>query len=431
MNSSSESPNKYSRWIVIFCLVFGGEMIFSLPFHVARYFRPLLLEVLNLTQTELGDVQAMYGIMAMIAYFPGGLLADRFSARKLMALSLVATGLGGFYFAQLPGQTGLYFVFGWWGVTTVFLFWAALIKSTREWGGNLAQGKAFGILDGGRGLMAAAASSIAVIILSFYLPDQVEGATELQRKQGMRSVIYLYTGLTILSGILVWFFVSDTERGKANGERVMWSRMKSVFMTKTVWLQAVIVVCAYCAYKGGDYYAGYAMQALDLNELEAPFFVSYASYFRAVAAIAAGFIVDRFSASKVITWLFGLLAGSYILLAMITPTPELYLVIYIDLIITFIAFYGLRGVYFALLQETKVSSKMTGTAVGLISVVGYTPDVFFYALSGRILDASPGFEGYQHFYLMLAGFSVAGMLAVMLLVKLNSGKISIIGQTSG
>lgn len=424
MNKLNQNQKPYSRWLVIFSLVFAGEMIFSLPFHVARYFRPMLLEVLELSQTELGDVQAVYGIMAMLAYFPGGLLADRFSAKKLMALSLFATGLGGFYFAQFPGQTGLYFVYGWWGMTTVFLFWAALIKATRQWGGKLAQGKAFGILDGGRGLIAAAASTIAVLILSSFLPVNLEDATDEQRKHGMQGVIYLYTFLTLLASILVWIFISDTGIEKSNKQKNVFDGFKVVMKKKVVWLQAIIVVCAYCAYKGADYYSGYAMEALQLDELEAPFFVSYASYLRAVGAIAAGLIVDRFSASKVIASLFGILIVTYLLLSFLSPTPDIYLTIYIDLIITFLAFYGLRGVYFALLEETKISSGMTGTAVGLISVVGYTPDVFFYSLSGRILDASPGIEGYQNFYLTLAGFSAAGILSVLLLMRFNKIKLS-------
>ncbi|RLD31329.1 MAG: MFS transporter, partial [Bacteroidetes bacterium] len=88
MPDSLPVKNKFSRWFVIFSLVFAGEMIFSLPFHVARFFRPTLLDVFNLTNTELGDIIAVYGITAMLAYFPGGALADRFSARKLMTLSL-------------------------------------------------------------------------------------------------------------------------------------------------------------------------------------------------------------------------------------------------------------------------------------------------------------------------------------------------------
>jgi hypothetical protein len=120
----------------------------------------------------------------------------------------------------------------------------------------------------------------------------------------------------------------------------------------------------------------------------------------------------------VIAWLFGILVVSYLLLGALVPDPGKYLVIYVDLIVTFIAFFGLRGVYFALLEETKITAGVTGTAVGLISVIGYTPDVFFYSLSGRILDASPGISGYMHFYLMLATFSVIGMLAAGFLLRI-------------
>jgi hypothetical protein len=34
----------------------------------------------------LGDLFAVYGVTAMLAYFPAGSPADRFSARKLMAV---------------------------------------------------------------------------------------------------------------------------------------------------------------------------------------------------------------------------------------------------------------------------------------------------------------------------------------------------------
>ncbi|MCF6170415.1 MAG: hypothetical protein L3J66_05480 [Bacteroidales bacterium] len=70
---------------------------------------------------------------------------------------------------------------------------------------------------------------------------------------------------------------------------------------------------------------------------------------------------------------------------------------------------------FALLEETKIAGTLTGTAVGLISVIGYTPDAFFNSLAGRILDASPGPEGFQHFYMVLGAFSGVGLLATLLL----------------
>ncbi len=408
-----------SRWLTIFSLVFAGEMIFSLPFHVARFFRPTLLEVFQLTNTELGDSIAMYGIMAMLAYFPGGALADRFSARKLMTMSLIATGLGGIYFAQIPGQVGLFFLFGYWGITTILLFWAAMIKATRVWGGHLAQGKAFGILDGGRGLVAAGAASLAVFILSRLMPENIENASALERRKALEAVIYLYTFLTMVAAGMTWFLIVDSKEKANPKSESLFMGIKKVLRNKVVWLQAIIVVCAYSAYKGLDYYSLYAVDLLGMNEVDAAYFVSGASYLRAVSAIAAGLIVDRLSASKVITLLFGFLVVCYILLSFLTPNINFFAIITSNMIITFIAVYGLRGVYFALLEETRVAGNLTGTAVGLISVIGYAPDAFFNSLAGRIIDANPGLKGHQQFYMMLTVFAIIGLLTTIILVYYN------------
>lgn len=417
-----EYQKPYSRWLMMFSLVFAGEMIFSLPFHVVRIFRPTLLEVFNLTNTEIGDSMALYGLMAMLAYFPGGTLADRFSARKLMTISLFATSLGGIYFAQIPGHTGLTLVYGWWGVTTIFLFWAAMIKATREWGGPYSQGKAFGILDGGRGLIAAGAATLAVYILSSLMPENIDSASVEDRKLALKAVIYLYTFLTMIAAVFVWFFISEPAISKNSKKKKLWSGLGKVMSNRVVWLQAIIVVCAYSAYKGLEYYTLYGVDVLGMNEVEASLLMSNALYLRAVGAIAAGLVVDRFSASKVISWLFGGMVVTYLLLSFLIPNPSIFWLIYAEIFITFLAVYGLRGVYYALLEETKVSGYLTGTAVGLISVIGYTPDVFFNSLAGRVIDANPGLVGHQHFYLVLAGFSTAGLMATVILIFLKNQK---------
>lgn len=401
----------------MFTLVFAGEMIFSLPFHVIRIFRPTLLEVFNLTNTEIGDSMAIYGIMAMLTYFPGGTLADRFSSRKLMSISLLATGLGGLYFAQIPGHLGLTILFGWWGMTTIFLFWAAMIKATREWGGKLSQGRAFGILDGGRGLIAAGAATLAVVILSSFLPAQSEDASLEEKRQALQMVIYFYSYVTVLASALVWIFILDTNKKQTRQEKKLWKLIQAVVKQKIVWMQAIVVVCAYSAYKGLEYYTLYAVDVLGMSAVDASFFMSNALYIRAGAAVAAGFIVDRFSASKVISWLFAGLVICYFSLSVLYPNSYFPIIIYVDIITTFIAVYALRGVYFALLEETKVPGALTGTAVGLISVIGYTPDVFFNSVAGRIIDASPGIGGHQHFYMMLTGFSVAGLLTTSIISR--------------
>ncbi len=354
----------------------------------------------------------------MLSYYPGGAIADRFSARKLITTSLIATAIGGFYMAEIPSQTGLTFLFAYWGITSILLCWAALIRTTRDWGGHWEQGMAFGLLDGGRGLIAAAVATSSVFFFSLVLPTDLEAVTELQRKQALQAVILNYTLTTIIAGILVWFIIPDSDNNNASTSNPIVS-MREVLFQPVVWLQAVIVICAYCGYKGLDNYALYAVDVLGMNEVESARFTSIAAYLRPVAAITAGFLVDRTSASKIIGVAFIFLLLSYSFLAF-SSTPLLITnIIFANLIITFVAVFAIRGVYFALLEETNISKNITGTAVGLISVIGFTPDVFFAAITGRMLDNAPGVIGHQHFFMLLAVISVIGMIATILLAHNN------------
>ena len=79
--------------------------------------------------------------------------------------------------------------------------------------------------------------------------------------------------------------------------------------------------------------------------------------------------------------------------------------------VTCAAVFGLRGVYFALMEESRVPEHLTGTAVGLISLVGFTPDIFVAPVAGWLLDHDPGLAGHQHFFVFLAGFAALGLLA--------------------
>jgi hypothetical protein len=73
--------------------------------------------------------------------------------------------------------------------------------------------------------------------------------------------------------------------------------------------------------------------------------------------------------------------------------------------------YAIRSLYFAVMQSGKIPLVLTGTAVGLISLIGYTPDIFAGPAMGYLLDASPGLEGHQHVFWMLAVFSFIGGIA--------------------
>ena len=56
-------------------------------------------------------------------------------------------------------------------------------------------------------------------------------------------------------------------------------------------------------------------------------------------------------------------------------------------IITGIGTYGLRSLYFSAVKEGDVPYAFMGTAVGIISVIGYTPDIFMGPLMGFLFSS--------------------------------------------
>mgnify|MGYP001454899697 FL=1 len=399
-------------------LVLAGEIIFGLPFHLARFFRPTYLDVFNISNTNLGDVYAVYGLTAMISYFFGGMLADKYSPRILMSLSLVLTSIGGFYISTIPELSTIFIIYGFWGITTIFLFWSAMIKATKEWGGEYSQGKAFGILDGGRGLFATVVSLIAIYLFTSFLTQEVALANPSEKRKAFQSVIILYSSLTLLIGIIVWLFLPDNNADVKRKESIF-KNLNKVIKNPLVWLNAGIIVCAYSAYKGLDNTTLYAHEVLGMNEVDAAKAFSYGSLIRPIAAIAAGIIADRWISSRVILVMFSCLTLIFALLAM-SDTMLLYpAVVLLNIYITFFLVFAIRGIYFAVVQETKVNSNVTGTAAGVISFIGFTPDIFFGSISGRILDANPGVVGHQNYFLFLTVIAFFGIVIPFIFRKIS------------
>ncbi|MEM9368212.1 MAG: MFS transporter [Planctomycetota bacterium] len=407
------------RWLCILALVTAGEAIFFLPFVLPRVFRPTLLDVFGLTNFELGLAFSLYGVTAMIAYFPGGPLADWFDSRKLMAVALVTTAIGGLVMAAYPSVLTLKILYAYWGLTTILLFWAPLIRETRVWGGERLQGRAFGLLDGGRGLVAALIASSAVWLFSVFMPDELETTSLEWKRQALRQVIFLFAGITFGSAIFIWIAIPRRVQPRVVAAEPFRLRgMGKVLAMPTVWLQSLVVVCAYVGYKGLDDVSLYARDVLRFDDVAAARTSTLSMWIRPVAAIAAGFLADRYGAARMSIasmLVFGLGCLS-IAVGMLRPgMTGLFLAI---LVSTSAAVFALRGLYFALMQEARVPLGLTGTAVGIVSVIGYTPDVFMGPLTGYLLDRWPGEAGHQWVFAVLSVAAFLGLIVSMLFWRL-------------
>ena len=398
-------------------LILAGEAVYTLPFHVTRFFRPSVLEVFGLSNTELGAAQAVYGVVAMLAYFPGGPLADRFPARKLLAASLWSTAAGGLYMTTAPGYLGSLLLWGFFGLTSILLFWAALIRATREWGGIDEQGRAFGLLDGGRGLLAALLASAGAALFNFMFPEGYAVASPAERREALQFIILSYTAVTAAAGVFVWLVLHD---GHPAGEPGLegwkprtedtWHHIARVLKLPAVWYASLIVLCAYVGYKGFDNYALYAVQGWGKSEVEAAALAALAAWMRPLAALGAGLLGDRYLVSRMTVLSFALLLVSQLTFALVTPSQGLAWLLISNMLMGSVMIFGLRALYYALFEEAAIPAAVTGTAVGVVSVLGYTPDVFVSYFGGVLLDRSPGLAGHQHYFLFLAAFAALGLI---------------------
>ena len=408
------------KFLILALLILSGEFIYFLPYVLSRVFRPTFLDVFQLNNFQLGSLFSVYGIVALLSYVYGGVITDKYSPRKLMSSALFLTALGGLVLASYPSYKTLQILYGYWGFTSVFLFWGAMIKATRLWGGDNKQGKAFGFLDGGRGIVAASMGSIGVFIFSIILTTDIESASVIERLEAFRYVILFSSFMVAFIGLLVFIFLRSSEEKSTNVKSSLNSltNIKHVLKNESIWLLMIIIMCAYVGYKVTDIYSLYASEVMFYDQIEAAKVGAVQLYLRPIVCIMIGLLADK---TKNMFWIiFGfitMLIGA-VIFSLGFIQPDMNFIFFLSLVVLAVGTYSIRALYFAVLKEAKVPFALTGTAVGLISVVGYSPDIFAGPIMGYLLDTYPGVVGHQYVYLILVVFSVIGLIASLRFARL-------------
>lgn len=396
----------FRRWLIMICLCLSGGIIFFLPHLREVYYIPLR-NALHLSNTQLGVLMSVFGTTSMISYLPGGWLADRFSPRKLLTISLLSTGFSGLYFATFPSYRVCIILHAFWGVSCVLTFWAALIKATRNWAPSTEQGRAFGILESGRGITEVLSSTALIAIFAKL------GSGNL----ALSWVIILFSGLNIIIGIMTYFTLYDSPRDRPDlkEEKIGIHDILKVLKMPVVWLISIVILAAYSAYWGSYYFTPYATDAFKMSVVFGGALGVGKMWLKPLPALGAGFLGDKIGPSRTCALAFVILIVSFGIFTFIPTRPSLVLILISNTAVAALAIFALRGVYFALLEEGGVPLALTGMATGALSVIGYTPDIFMPMLGGVLLDRYPGALGFRYFFAFIAVLSIFGLLAAAII----------------
>lgn len=389
------------KYGTLLLLAAGAGIIFQLPYIRETFYVPIQ-NAMNLTNEQMGLLSSGYAAMATLSYFVGGIIADKFSARKLLTFSFLATGALGLWFSTFPGFQISRIIFILMGISTIITYWSACIKATRMLGTEEEQGRLFGLQEGLRGVLNALLVFGMTAAFSAFA-DEVMGAA---------AAIRVCSISVIIIGILNWFVIEDTRANEQTES--LGSVVKGMFkclLIPRVWLLVGIIFTAYSVYGLIGYVTTYAQQFYGMTATTAATLGGVRYLLQGVGGIVGGFLADKLhSRMKVIGGGCIGLAVSFGIYIVLPGTPGLCGAVIGNFFFGLIFIYAVRSQYFAVHQDADIPLSLSGRVSGISSALGYLPDVFMYTLVGGWMD-SYGRCGYNMTWIYAI---VAALLCVLL-----------------
>ena len=408
--------DKVKKYLAIFALGISGASIYLLPY-IKYIFYDQQIAAMEITNKQSGLLLSMYAIGNMILYIPGGILADKLSPKKCLMYSLITTtALSILYGVTL--SYGLALVI--WlllSLTTVLVFWAALLKAVRIIGSEEEQGRMFGLYYSINGVSGAIFNAIA-------LWASTHGSNP---RAVIFNVVMVYSVATAISALCVFLFVKENKTQKLDNikqkddEKFNFKDVVGLLKNPSVWIISLIVFCGYSLYSSTSYFTPYLTSVVGVSPTESGIFSIIRNYLFLLLAPVSGYLADKVfkSSSKWIMIGFSILVVLFIGV-MVIPAGTSAAIISIYTLLPGAFGLAVYGIVFSVMGEAKIPAKVTGTVIGIASVIGYSPDLFMSTMFGGWLDKF-GNSGYNYIFMYLAATSLVGLVAAYL-VRRNASK---------
>jgi len=402
------APN---RWLVFCILTFSGGIAFKLSSMKDMFYVPMQ-QFMGLTNTQIGGALSAYGIVQTIGLIFGIYICDMISKKYMIGGSLVGMGLVGIYLSTFPGYWGFLAAFGVLAVLGEVTYWPVLLKAIRLLGDEKTQGRMFGFLEMGRGVVDVIIASSALAIFK----AMGEGAAAL------RGGLIFLSVMTAFAGVLCLIFVPNDEKrvgqdGKeVNKAQSAFDGMMQAVKSVDIWAVALNGFTVYCVYCGLTYFIPFLNQIYFLPATAVGMYGIINQYgLKMVGGSVGGFMSDKVckSAAKYIRvgFLLCIVAMAAFLMVpheAIGATGNWVLGAACTLGFGAIVF-TMRAVFFAPMDEVKVPAEITGAAMSLASLVIYLPNAFAYVIYGNFLDRYPGITGFRIVFCIMIGWAVIGL----------------------
>lgn len=406
---SKTSTYSVKQTMRVLALAWTYMAAFLLPYIQYTFYMPML-EGLNASHEQLGNLISMYAIACIIAYIPGGWLADRFSLKKILMISMAANVFLCLWINISFTYSTAIIVWLLVALTSGFACWAALIKGVGLSGSSEEQGKVWGMYEFFDALLGLIVSYINLAVFA-----------SVAEHYGIRAVFISIAVTSALSVVLLHFFFEDTKDEEGSSiEKTKITDVIKVLKLPVIWYITFAIFSNYIVYAGMTYFTPYLSDVIGLSVVYSAGLMVFRSWgIRMIAGPSFGRMVDKTgSVSKVVMvgMIFTtILIGVFLLIPASAPAI---LLIGVFFVATF-TLLGSRGVLFASLDEAKIPNRLRGLSVAVVSMIAYTPDLFIYKVFGGWLDTN-GNDGYKMIFSSLIVMSIVTVICCLLIYKSNA-----------
>ncbi|HDT2077864.1 MFS transporter [Enterobacter cloacae] len=401
-----------NKWARLCFLVLGGGTIFKLSSMKDVFYVPMQSDW-GLTNTQIGLSFTVYTIVQTTGLFLSLYIADRYSKKILLPFGLIGVGLCGLYLSTLPSFTGYLICFAAMAFFADVVYWPVLLKAVRLLGTQEEQGRLFGLLEAGRGVVDVIVASGALFVFVHF----GEG------KAGMQAGLLYYTFITLMAGVITYFIVDDDHVKNAKGSSANIETLKGIKHVLTcpnVWLASFGIFFVYAAYCGLTYFIPFLKDIYMLPvALVGAYGIINQYALKMVGGPVGGFLADKVAKSPTVylKWTF-LISAVAMMLFMQLPHQSMN--VYIGMVATLgfgAIIFSQRAIFFAPMDEIGTPRQYAGSAMAFGCIIGYMPAMFAYTLYGWILDNFKGITGYNYVFSVMIAFSLSGFICSTLLVK--------------
>ncbi|MCL2233461.1 MAG: MFS transporter [Treponema sp.] len=407
---------KLKRYFQLMLVVVAAGSIYPLIYLRTGY-QETILQVFGIELSQLNNLYTALGFTFVIGYFPSGWISDKFSAKWLLTLSLFFTSLGGFWFAQIPSYSSMVVIFVIWGFFSVFTFWSAHMKMVKLLSTPAEEGRFFGILDGGRGLIEAILAAIAVIIFATIMARTGGEAGREDPRAALQGVIYMYAIALFVVAVLIAIFVKEDKEGAKAivREKVQIKGNIQVFKNKLVYLVGAIIFMGYFVTWAQFFMGGFLESSIGVSAVSVATVMMVFLWMRPIGGMLGGFLADKIGKSTVVGGSMALASICLILLAIIPRTANVG-IFFVIVVAAGIFIFCIRGTYWSLLGDVRVDNKNIGLTIGYISLFGYLPDILAPQMSNLAFGAMGGHNAY---FIMTAILGIIGVFICFFFKKVS------------